>query len=60
MEQEENICDEMETVRGFSYLFDRFSVGGGCEAAVIARTRHGWVKFRECCELLCGKLFPLS
>ena len=35
------------------------SVGGGCEAAVTARTRSGWVKFRECGELLYCRRFPL-
>ena len=34
------------------------SAGGGCEAAVTARTKRGWVKFRECCELQYGR-FPL-
>ena len=33
--------------------------GGGCEAAVTARTWCGWVKFRECSELLYGRRFPL-
>ena len=33
--------------------------GGGYEAAVTARTRCGWVKFRECVELLYGRRFPL-
>ena len=28
------------------------SAGGGCEAAVTARTRCGWVTFMECGELL--------
>ena len=32
----------------------------GCEAAVIARTRIGWVKFRECGELLNSKWFSLK
>ena len=32
------LCDEVETVREFTYLRDRASVGGGCEAAVTART----------------------
>ena len=32
---------------------------GGCEAAVTARARCGWVKFRECSELLYGRRFPL-
>ena len=36
------------------------SAGGGCEAAITARTRCGWVKFRECCELLYDRRFPLK
>ena len=28
------------------------SAGGGCEAAVTARRRCGWVKFIECVEML--------
>ena len=54
MEQEERLCDEVETVREFTYLGDRVSAGGGCEAAV---TICGWVKLRECSELLYGKKF---
>ena len=37
MEQEENLCDEVETVWEFTYLGDRVSAGGGCEATVTAR-----------------------
>ena len=36
------------------------SAGGGCEAAVSARTRCGWVKSRKCGELLHSKRFPLK
>ena len=36
------------------------NVGGGCEAAVPARKRIGWVKFRECRELLNSKRFLLK
>ena len=50
----------MKTVREFTYLGDRVSAGGGCEAAVTAITRCGWVKFRECGELLYGRRFPLK
>ena len=60
MEQEVKLCDEVESVREFTYFGDRVSVGGGCEAAVTARTRCGWVKLRECGELLYGKRFPLK
>ena len=49
----------METVREFTYLSDWVSAGGGCEAAVTSRTRCGWVKFRECGELLYGRRFSL-
>ena len=31
------------------------SGGGRCEAAVTVGTRCGWVKFRECGELLYGR-----
>ena len=44
----------METVWQFIYLGDRVNAGGGCGAAVTARTRYGWVKSRECGELLHG------
>ena len=60
MEQEEKLCDEMETVNEFTYLCDRVNAGGGCDAAVTARTRCGWVKLRECGELLYGRRFPLK
>ena len=35
VEQEERLCDDVETVREFTYLGERVSTGGGCEAAVI-------------------------
>ena len=37
--QGEKLCDEVETVREFTYLGVRVSSGVGCEAAVTARTR---------------------
>ena len=39
---------------------DRLNASGGCEAAVTARVRIGWVRFRECAELLLGNRFPLK
>ena len=54
-EQEDKLCDEVGTVREFTYLGDRVSVGGGCEAVVTAITRCGWVTLRECGELLYGR-----
>ena len=48
----EELCEEVETARGFCYLGDRVNASGGCEGAVTARARIGWVKFKECEELL--------
>ena len=55
----EKLCDEVETVNGFCYLGDRLNASGGCEAAVTAKVKIGWVRFRECRELLLGNTFPL-
>ena len=54
------LCDEVEIVNGFCYLGDRIYASGGCEVAVTARVRIGWVRFRECGELLLGNRFPLQ
>ena len=59
MEQEVKLCDEVETVREFTCLGGRVSAGVGYEAAVTARTRCGWAKFKECSELQYGR-FPLK
>jgi len=47
-------------MKEFYYLGDKVNASGGCEAAVTARARFGWVKFRECGELLHGKRFSLK
>ena len=60
VEPVEELCEEVETVRGFCYLGDRVNASGGCEAAVTARARIGCVKFRECGELLNSKRFSLK
>ena len=59
MEQEVKLCDEVETVSEFTYLCDMVCASGGCEAAVTARTRCGWVRLTECGELWHGRRFPL-
>ena len=45
--------------KGINIIGDRVSVVGGSEAVVTARTRCGWVKFRERSEFLYGWRFPL-
>ena len=59
-EPTEELCSDIETVDAFSYLGDRINASGGCEAAVIARVRAGWKKFRECEEVLRGRRFQLK
>ena len=56
----EVLCDEEEIVKGFCYRGDRLNASGGCETAVTARVRIGWLKFVECGELLLGRRFSLK
>ena len=46
----EKLCDEVQTVNGFCYLGNRLIANGGCDAAVTARVRIGWVRFKKCGE----------
>ena len=48
----EMLCDESETENECCHLGDKLIASGGCEAAVIARVRIGWVTFRKNGELL--------
>ena len=50
MEQDAKLCDEVDTVKEFTYIGDRESAGGGCEDSVNARTGFWLVDFRECGE----------
>ena len=47
-------------MKSFCYLGDRLNASGGSEAAITARTRIGWIKFRKCGELLYGIRFSLK
>ena len=60
MEPVMELCDEVETVKSLCYLGHRVNASGGCEAAVIARVRIGWVKFKECGELVNSKRLSLE
>ena len=40
---DEKLCDGVETVSKFFYLGNRLNATGGCETAVTARTRIGWM-----------------
>ena len=50
MELGERLCTDMETVSEFTFVGDRVCTVGGCEAAMSARTRCGWVKFGKCVQ----------
>ena len=45
VEPMKELCEEVETVRCLCYLRDRVNARVGCEVAVIARARIGWMKF---------------
>ena len=57
--EETSFFDQVKFVKSV-YLRDRLNASGRSEAAVTARTRIGWIKFRECGELLCGRKFLLK
>ena len=44
----------------FCSLGDRLNASGGCEIAVTSRVWIGWMKFRECKELLRRRRFSLG
>ena len=52
VEPVEELCEEVEMMRSFCYLGNRVNANGGCKTAVTAKARIGWVKFKECRELL--------
>ena len=55
--QEETLYEEVETESEFTYLGGR--VSAGCEIAVTAKRRCGWVRFGVCGDLLYGRRFRL-
>jgi len=47
VEPVEELCDRVETVKGFSYLKDKMNASGGCEAIVTAIARVGWINLEN-------------
>ena len=58
--EEISLFDQVDFVKSFCYLGDRFNPSGGSEAAATARTRIRWIKFRECGKLLYGRKFSFE
>ena len=50
----------MNVVKNFRYLRNRLNASGGSEAWMTVWTRMGWIKFRECEEMLCGRKLLLK
>ena len=57
---DEKLCDGVGTVSKFTYLGDRLNATGGCETAVTARSRFGWMTVRECSKILKGRRVSLK
>ena len=58
--KEVSFFDQVDFAKSFCYLEDRLNTSGGREAAVTARKRLGWIKFRECGELFYGRKSSLK
>ena len=58
--EELSFFDQVDFVKSFCNLGDRLNASVGSEAAVTARKRIEWIKFRECGELLYGRKFSLK
>ena len=58
--EELSFFHQVDFVKSFCYLGGRLNASGGSEAAVTARTRIGWIKLRQCGELLYGRKFSLK
>ena len=58
--EEISFFDQVDFVKSFCFLEDRLNARGGSEAAITARTRIGWIKFKECEELPYGKKSALK
>ena len=44
-------------MKSFCYLGDKLNTSGESEAVVTARTRIGWIKFKECGNYFIGESF---
>ena len=58
--EEISFFDQVDFVKSFCYFGDKLNTSSESEAAVIARIRTGWIKYRECGELLYGRKFSLK
>ena len=56
-DEEISFFNQVHFVKSICYLGDRVNASDGSEAVVTAKTRIGWIKFRECAELHYGRKF---
>ena len=57
--KKEKLYHGVKMMKGFYYLGERLIAGGGSKAAVMVRTRIGWVKSKECSKVFYGIHFSL-
>ena len=60
MDSIKKLLDEVKTAKAFSYLGDKLNASSGCEMAVTARARIGWMRFRKGGQLLLENRFRLK
>ena len=60
VDQVEELCDGVETVREFTFLGGMVSASGGCEAIVTVMTRCWWYNSWECGKLLYRNMFRMK
>ena len=53
--EKEKLCDSVGMVKDFCYLGDRLHASGSSKADVMTTSEIGWVKLRECSEVLHGE-----
>ena len=58
--EEKSIFDLVDFVKTFCYLGNKLNASGESEAAVTAKRRIEWIKFRECGKLLYKRKFSLK
>ena len=56
----QKLKDDVENVEGFCHLRNALNASGGSEMTVVARTRIGWMRFRESGKVLFEKRFSLK
>ena len=52
--------DDVKAVEEFCFLENALNARGGSKITVVTRTRIGWIRCRECGEVLRGRRFSVK